>query len=284
MPMLMMGCSQTDIPLIKERHFDEIKGIIMEPISRTIMGSDGSVLWEAEDCISVFLSTGFHHKYILTEGQKTASGKFTFSESISDSPKQTSHYAVYPFNESNSLNAEGKISVNISSWANQTYSENSLEIDNAFMTGKSTNTNFAFYNATSMARFELSSNVPGSFSISSISLSSDSKFLNGNGSIDMTKDKPLIECIGSEETNKMNTLTCAKSVILTEQPTYFYILVPPADYSDLKITIRGTDELNGTDLLWEKTLEQTTTFERSKYKRIEKIFKASDFSGNIESD
>ena len=283
--MVMMGCTQTsEIPLDEENNFDIVKGLIMEPMSRTSMGDDGSVLWKKDDAISIFLSTGYHHKYVLSTGDGKTSGVFAYSNQVTNSNKQNSHYAVYPFSENHTLDAEGKISVDLSSWANQNYTQASFEDDKALMTGKSENTEFSFYNAASMARFELSSNVPGSYSITSISLSSESMPLNGNATVDMTQVKPSVTCSGTEEANKTNTLTCAEPVMLEENPIVFYVLIPPGTYSALQIKVVGKDELNNQELLWETTLSEPVIFERSNFKTFKKEFEASDFSGNIENN
>ena len=226
----------------------------------------------------------FHNCYNLSDGANTTSATFSPGEYVGTCNARDCHYAIYPFSKDYVLNDNNTVSFDLSSWAMQNYTEGTFEDDKSFMTGKSTNTTFGFYNASSMARVKLSSVVPGSYSISSVSFTSASKALNGQAVIDMTKEKPAIECAETEdESCHTNTLVCSSNIILTNEPTEFYILMPANTYSDLVMTVKGINEMNGDELSLRKEYSDIT-FRRSVIETFNYQFSAVDFSGEINPD
>lgn len=280
--LLMNACSQESDNV---EELSIIQGQIMDASSRTYL-DNGKIIWKAGDAISVFLKTGFHQCHDLSAGDGTSSATFSYRSTIEENTEKLDcHYAVYPFSNNYVLNNDNTISVDLSSWATQNYTENTFEDDKAFMTGKSTSITFPFYNAQSLARVKLSSVVPGSFSISSVSFTSPSAALNGNAVIDMTQEKPILVL---EDTNveacRTNTLVCASNIILTDEPTEFYVLMPSGTYSDLTLTVKGFNEMDGSALSWSKTYNYDITFQRSVIETFNHKFEAVDFSGEIKPD
>ena len=286
--MLISSCSQDEYSSLDDSIKGKaVTGLIMENTSRTYLDNNQDVIWNDGDAISIFGNTGYHYHYALKDGSGTTSANFEYINTVGSADGNTTeyNYAVYPFSNNHLLLADNKISVDVSSWAMQYYVESTFENEKAFMTGKSLNTVFPFYNAQSLARVELSSVVPGSYSISSISFHSETLALNGTAVINMTEDKPVLVCTDTEnESCKTNTLLCSPQIMLTDSPKYFYIVMPSATYKDLTLTIRGTNKMDKSDLFWSVTLDEDVTFNRSSIKRFTKQFEAVDFSGEILPD
>lgn len=279
---LLASCSEGLEHINESQQF---QGVILESSSRTYL-DNGNVIWKNSDAISVFLSSGFHHCYELSNGEGTNTATFSYKQSVGTSNKLDCHYAIYPFSDSHILNDDKSISLDLSSWATQNYTENSFEDDQSVMTGKSTTTVFPFYNANSLARVKLSSVVPGSYSISSVSFTSASAALNGKAIINMANEKPfLMFTENNEKACRTNTLVCTSDIILTDEPICFYILMPVGTYNDLTLTINGIDEMNNrTEFTWSKAYNEDITFSRSMIETFNHKFDAVDFSGEIKPD
>ena len=280
--MIMSACSQ-DTEKLEEA--GNIQGWIMDTSSRTYL-NDNKVIWKEGDAISVFIKTGFHNRYDLSQGEGTTTATFSPGEYVGPCVARGDyHYAIYPFSSKHVLDETHTLSVDLSSWAMQNYTEGTFEDDQSFMTGKSTNTTFPFYNAHSLARVKLSSVVPGSYSISSDSFTSASAALKGQATINMKEDRPVITCTQTDnESCHTNTLVCSSKIILTNEATEFYILMPTNTYGDLVLTVKGINEMEGTELSWSKEYNYDITFERSKIETFNHQFEAVDFSGEIKPD
>lgn len=280
--LVMASCSQDTAFQDESKEFEEFTGDIMDNHSRTFLNGN-QVVWNADDEISIFIKTGYHQRWKVGTGGNTTSAKFSFVSNVENSPTfEDSHYAVYPFNEGNEISDDKIISMDLSSLAIQNYQEGTFENGKSIMAGKSGNTNIPFKNALSLARIELSSVVPGSYSISSVSISSTSVSLNGPAEIDMTQDEFIVRCIGTGVDSYMcNKVQCAQNIVLGEGTMDFYVLLPSGTYPDMTITIQGTNEMDGTPLNWSKEL-QNITFRRNEIKTFPKELEAVDFSGNLE--
>ena len=280
--LLMCACSQdTDY----EGEFEKIQGKIMDFSSRTYLnGRD--VIWKADDAISVFAKNGYHYRYELTDGANTTNATFQYQSAIQrGGTKPNDNYAIYPFSANHKLNDGHTIDVDLTFWKEQTYTANSFEDDKSFMTGKSGNLSFPFYNSHSLARVKLSSVIPDVYRITSVSFSSETTILNGKATIDMTVERPILVLKEPESPDdasyKTNTLVCNDGVVLTDAPIDFYILMPVSVHDNLKLTVTGTNLLDGSPLDWSKSYSNIT-FKRSLYEEFNCMLPVI-FSGNIES-
>lgn len=276
--LVMASCSQNSL-FEEEFESDVFTGQMIEGFSRTSIDGNKNVNWHADDMISIFIKTGYHHCYKVNEGAGTASATFKFDSQVASSSKFDCHYAIYPFDENYRISDDKKVSVDLTSWATQSYQEGTFESGKSVMTAKSTSLNLPFLNANSLIRVRLSAVVPGSYSISSISLSS-SEALNGPGVIDLSVDEPIVTLTGTEDKYKSITLECAEPILLVEDAIDFYILVPAKTYNDLTVTISGTNEMEGSSFNWSVT--RSVPCVRNKITTLPKKFDAVDFSGTLE--
>lgn len=269
-------------------------GIIQLEDSRTSLGNNGMVIWSDNDVVSIFKKSGYHQKYQVENGG-SANATFKYAgESQKHSVELDQNYAVYPYSVNHTITAEKEFRLDLSSLKNQVYTENSFENGQSVMTAKSANTELYFYNALSMIRFKLWSDVPGAYSINKITLTSNNN-LNGDATIDMTKDKQAAVFNGTGE--KTSILTINEAVVLTEEGNIdnngvatgghdFYMLVPAGEYAkeDLTILIEGEDE-NGEDLKFEAKYpsdDEGLILERSAIHTISHEFTAETWTGVIE--
>lgn len=286
--MTMIGCSQDELQNIEVAESAVTATISDAATTRTMMDADGKVLWLSGDDISLMLKAGYHNRYVVSGAVNSNATTFAQDPSTAEialNKVLPSHYAVYPYNSGITVSDDANsLTVDVSGWANQSYTEGTFEDDKAIMTAKSTNLNLAFKNAFSLFEFKLSSKVSGSYSISSISVTSAAHALNGTATIDMSLTEPYLACTGTAAENKTNTLSLSSPIMLTQTPKAFYLLVPVGTYepNDLTITFAGTNELDGTPI--SKSVNPTFEVEcfRSKKTTINKVFEAVEFSGSTE--
>lgn len=293
--MALMGCSQEDQQFVQQDTNEVFTGIIKVEDSRTSLGDNGMVIWSDNDLVSIFKKSGYHQKYKVEKGGN-ANATFKYAgESQEHNVELDKNYAVYPYSVNHTISAEKKFELELSSLENQVYTENSFENGKSVMTAKSANTELYFYNALSMIRFKLWSDVPGAYSINKITLTSKDNSLNGNATVDMTKDKPV--AVFNENGEKTSILTIDEAVVLTEEGKIddngvatgghdFYMLVPAGEYAkeDLTILIEGEDE-NGEELKFEAKYpsnDEGLTLERSAIHTISHEFTAETWTGVIE--
>ena len=277
----MASCSQ-DSSYVEEVNGNEnFTGQMMDAFSRTSLDDDNKVVWQSDDEVSIFVKTGYHQRWKLKEGAGTPSATFEYVSSHGNSTALDSHYALYPFSEEYTISDDKQVTVDLSSWANQVCQEGTFESGKSVMTAKSTSLNLPFLNANSLIRVRLAAAVPGSYSISSISLSA-SEALNGPGVIDLSAEKPIVTLTGTADENKSITLACTEPVLLGDEEVDFYILVPAKTYSDMAVKIIGTNEMDGTPLELPISISSSVPCNRSQITTLSKTLDDVDFSGSVE--
>lgn len=278
---IIASCSQDILPVDEMNESQMFTGQMMDCFSRTGIDANNKVIWHSDDEISIFTNTGYHQQWKVKEGTGTASATFEYVSYLGTTTAFDSHYALYPFSANYQISENKQVIVDLSSWANQVYQEGTFESGKSVMTAKSTTMNLPFLNANSLIRVKLGSKVPGSYSISSITLSS-SEALNGPGVIDLSVEKPIVTLTGTANEHKCITLQCSESVMLGVEEVDFYILVPAKTYSDMTVTITGTNEMDRTSLNW--TSEPLTVpCNRNEITTLPKTFDPVEFSGSLEN-
>lgn len=289
--MALIGCSQEEQQFWVNETNESFSGVMEVNESRTTLGDDGKVVWSEADAISIFKKSGYHQKYQVENGGSIEATFKYAGESARHGLDLTQNYSVYPYSAGHTLTEAGVFTLDLSSLATQNYTENSFEDEKSVMTAKSTDTNLFFYNALSMIRFKLWSEVPGDYRIASITLTSASNILNGTATVDMSEDKPVAKFTAGEYTT---SLSCADPVVLEAGGSLvegvatgghdFYMMVPAGTFAaeDLTIRIEGTDG-NGNGLVYEVEYPEELTLERSKIFTIYKKFSEEVWTGSIET-
>ena len=185
--MALTSCSEENEALLNNT-FEVFTGEIVTSESRTSLGSDNSVLWSDDDAINLFKKTGYYQKYKVKQGGK-ATASFVYDDANVKGNTLDQHYAVYPYSVNNTISGQ-TITVDLSTLANQTYTEDSFEEGKAVMVAKSETTNLPFKNALSVIRVNLKIGGPViDATVSSIKITSADKALTGMATVDMSQEK-----------------------------------------------------------------------------------------------
>lgn len=197
---------------------------------------DGTaVLWNMNDELTIFTKTAHNRQYRVKElsnGNRTANfGYVTYSGT--DGSKISSNYAIYPYNEQTTLN--GEVITTIFN-ADQVYNAEKVDLGNALMVAKSSTTNLQFVNATSLLRFNVKKNIPDTFTLKSIKLTSATNKLAGEVMIDFTTGaKAVVAASGS------NTVTLSGiNTEITQEEQPFYIALPATNFAANDLTVTFT--------------------------------------------
>ena len=286
--MALIGCTKEEATITNGTN-DAYTAIIEVEQTRTNLGSDGSTLWSDEDAVSIFKSSGYHQKYVVEAGgSSTATLKYG-GVSSQHGVNMAHNYAVYPYSANHTIDAQEMLTLDLSTLAEQSYVEGSFDNQKAAMTAKSDDKNLSFFNVLSTLRIKLCSDVPGDYSIKSITLTSATQPLNGVATVDMSMDKQPAVFTSAAVESRSTKLTCVEAVMLNEPCDEttgghdFYILLPATVFpaNDLTIKIEGED-VNGQDLVYEATYPLELALVRSGITTIHHNFEAADWVGNIE--
>ena len=277
--MALTSCSEENEALLNNT-FEVFTGEIVTSESRTSLGSDNSVLWSDDDAINLFKKTGYYQKYKVKQGGSTTAS-FVYDDVNVTGNTLDQHYAVYPYSVNNTISGQ-TITVDLSTLANQTYTEDSFEEGKAVMVAKSETTNLPFKNALSVIRVNL--NIGGPVidaTVSSIKITSADKALTGMATVDMSQEKQ--PAVVAADGGKVITLT-APNVKLSKEMTPFYIMFPAGNYAENELTVEVTAVINGERKVCEFPLP-AVEIKRSMIKTLEKTFDDDEeWTGSTEGD
>lgn len=179
---LFVSCTETEVGLVPTI---EPSGDFTATIDQTRAELNGNaVIWNSEDLVTIFTKTSHNRKYQITElSDDSLTATFGYvSYTGTDKTKITTNYALYPYDVDATLSG-GVITTSIN--PAQVYGGNSLEY--AIMAAASNSTDFAFKNACALIRFKVSvSDIsPDTFMLNAITLSTASKAIAGEATIDL---------------------------------------------------------------------------------------------------
>lgn len=273
--LLLSGCTQYDEELLQNEKMEVFTAFISAENTRTGLADDGKgVLWNKGDALTIFRKNSYNTKYVLSTGENTKSGVFKYASVFTGDGSIEGidqYYSVYPYDGDITITTDKKVMIVVPE--EQTYIENSFDGKSAFMTAVSATEELSFKNACSVLKVNLKS-MPGySYDVSKLIVSSKTKAMNGEATIDMTSSVPVMTLGEVTDNNKVLTLNCGKGIVV-DNPTNaipFYLLVAPGTYpkEDLTLTVCYT---NGTSE--SVVIPAELTFERNK------IFTANYICGN----
>lgn len=192
---------------------------------------DGHRVWTKADKIGVFGSQGgANAKYTLyNESDGEASGKFYGPEVRGDV------YAYYPYAENVTMDGS-KVALGFP--AEQTYDADVVKQfreNTELFIAKSTDGNLEFLHPLGC----LGVGIKGGISVKSVTLSSGSHPLAGTIGLDFADDFEASSVTGSLRSVKL-VLEQPVTVDM-EVPTVFYLMIPPAVYDDLTVSVETAD-------------------------------------------
>ena len=227
---------------------------------------DLQVLWNKDDRISIFNKSTYNREYCFTGEDGENSGEIVAIGKKGSGDKIDRICAVYPYQESTSINSSGEVSFELP--AVQYYKENSFGLKANTMVSVSApdDSKLRFKNVGGyLALMMYGSNVK----VSSIILrGNNDEDLSGPSTIEMTEDGPTVSIDGSEDTKQIR-LYCKEIVELgsswdPEDCTIFWIVVPPVDFSQgFNVTVATPDGKTCT-----KSTSKHITIDRSTVTRL----------------
>lgn len=204
-------------------------------VRNSLTDKDGEryILWSEGDVIGIFGSAAGRNVAATVDPEFVGTRRAVF-DYLGDVEGIFCGY--YPYNANASINGDV---LTTALPARQTYSPTSVFASNTtIMAGyvRGEENVLEFKNACAILEIQLT----GSELIKSLSLTSGSQPLAGNGSVNLRDEQPVFK-IRSADTSAQYciTLDLGEGVRLTSAPTPFYFVVPAGTYDDLTLVTEG---------------------------------------------
>lgn len=192
-----------------------------------------AVVWNEEDCLTIFTSTSHNRKYQVKElsedGRTATFGYVSFTGNNSEAI--TSNYALYPYDANATLSGD---IITTTLAATQTYNAATSNVDGALMAAKSENNNFSFVNAGAMMRFKVSKIIPDVRTLQAIKVASAANNIAGEVTINCGLDAHT--AVVSDNGVKEITLAEINTEITTDVQS-FYVAMPAVDFAKDDVTV-----------------------------------------------
>lgn len=206
-------------------------------------------LWSNGDEIGVYSGSSTADPFKLTDGEDSNSGKFAGSTRTGDKT------AVYPYSICGKLSGSA-ISVTLPE--KQTYRSGNISSGAYPMVATGDDSNLRFKNLCSVLKISITGNV----TVNSIVFSANDESVKSSGEATITVDAQNPKLVMSANANGSVELVCP-SVILSDNPTDFYIVVPSQEYSSGFSLAIDTDKGNMV-----RATDNDITLKRSELYRI----------------
>ena len=231
------------------KEMEEIQQVTGMPVltagtamTRTTLGEDYAVTWDADDALSAFLGNGANLKYGYEGEAGATSGDFAYASGAPTARSYSMNYAVYPYDKNVRMEQAGHVTLDFP--AVQQYVKGSFDPKAAIMAAASDGFQMAFQNACGFIELRLY----GSATIRSITITGlDGEKIAGPADLWVYDDDvPELEISGDGSATL--TLECKTPVTLgttADTPTTFWIAVPPTYFRE-GFTITVKDWQGGT--------------------------------------
>lgn len=240
------------------------------PDTKVSVGEDIKLFWDAEDRISIFNKNTHNQPYQFSGETGDKAGIFTrVSDLIEAENDLGSIYAVYPYQESTTINDAGIITLTLPS--EQTYKEGSFGPGANTMISTTADNYLAFKNLGGYLVLKFY----GSGSIKSIKLEGNGdEPLSGEATVTVMESVPVISMASTAGTSI--TLNCETPVELGDTPKVFWMVVPPTTFTQ-GFTLTVTDP-NG-NVFFKETTRDDLAITRNSVLRIAPIAVSFNTSG-----
>ncbi|MBQ5738062.1 MAG: leucine-rich repeat protein [Alistipes sp.] len=229
---LLASCSEIEIDV----NAIEVGEDFTATVAETRAELDGvAVLWNEADELTIFTKTAHNRHYrvkSLSNGNRSATFGYV-SYSGNDNTKISNNYAVYPYDADATLSGE-VITTKLN--AEQVYNAEKVDLANALMVAKSTSTALQFVNATSLMRFDVSNNMPDSYTLSSIKLVSAANKLAGEVTIDLSADSKAVVTESGVNEVTLSAINCE----ISAEKQSFYVVLPATTFAAKDLTVTFT--------------------------------------------
>ena len=203
----------------------------VEAATRTYFDDDLHLFWTAGDLITIF-NVGLNEKYAFDGETGENSGTFTFLEMPDETPWTLSrNYAVYPYNELTSINADETI--NLSLPAVQEYAEGSFGLGANTMVAVTSSTDDTFLPFKNLGGY-IVLKLYGSGTVKSVTLSGNNgEKIAGKAVVSASYGSDPVTVMDDSATGTI-TIDCGDGVTIgstAADATAFWFVVPPVTFS-----------------------------------------------------
>ena len=288
MSVALVGCSQDDHLDFVDADKSKFTGVMEVLDSRTSLNDENKVVWNLNDQVSIFEGDNANSLYKVSS---ITDGKADFEFESYEAPEEwidfDDNYAVYPYDEENSIDADGIIYAPVA--AEYTFKDEASSIATALMVAKSSGYSLNFTNAQGILCLRLNAQKATKYgAIKSIKFTSQANNLSGTAKMSWDGTNPPEAEIVPNGAGKELTINLDESllVVLPESTTgtyaEYYVPVVPTTFeaNDLAMTITWTSgEEYGPIVVPSKF-----SVERKKIKNIKHTVGKSSFDGVIDDD
>ena len=254
----LIGCTQNDegldnITSTPEKSQTEFYASMPECDTRTYVEDNRYLRWNADDEITVFAGNSYNSHWQFAGENGANSGKFNeINEGgfVTGTPLDlTANYAIYPYDENNSINEAGVVSLTLP--AVQEYNH---AYENSFGAGantmmavtKNSSDNFlSFKNLCGYLKLKFYGN---DVTVKSITVKGNNgEKIAGPATVSMAYGSEPTITMGDDATDTI-TVDCGEGVALSKDaanPTTFWVVIPEITFEE-GITIEVTDINNQT--------------------------------------
>ena len=217
----------------------------VEAQTKSYLDEDWQILWNANDEISAFVKRTTNWKYRFAGAEGAQAGDFTPIDVPDTGNTITNVYAIYPYSASNSIDANGVMTVNFP--ATQTYKANSFgqgaNTMVAVSSTESTNaSNLSFKSACGYLMLKLYGN---NVKVMSVSLKGkNNEKIAGAATISMPLGGDPTVAMASNATDEI-VLDCGSGVTIgnsSSNYTEFWLAIPPVTFENgftVTVTTKG---------------------------------------------
>ena len=249
---MLASCSQEEQLGFTDEAKSGFTGVMETVDSRTTLDDDNKVGWTVnKDTVSIFEMDDQNTKYVVSSLSGDVANFSFVDYTPKDSPVTLEYnYAVYPYDDNNSISSEGVISAPVSATI-ENYSGKNDAVAKALMVAKSSTTDLSFTNAQGFLLLRLNAQKPTNYGgIKSIKIASTSHNLAGTATMSWSSDTDKPEAKITNGTKEL-TITLASDLQSNNLPksadgeyTEYYIpMVPTAfEKGDATMTIIWADE------------------------------------------
>ena len=247
--ILMVSCTKDDL-----RHSQDYAGTFptfyasfdnqAETDTKTYIDSKMKLRWTKGDSLSIFVGNTYNHKYKFDGETGANNGSFSAisnPEYFAAEPLDA-NYAVYPYNASNEMSADGGMSIVLPSV--QKYAQNSFGLGANTMVAATENKQDNFLQFKNLCGYVVVK-LYGEGNVTSIKLEGNNgEKISGKADVQAAFGT-LPSVTMSEEATTSITLDCGEGVALgttAESATEFWFCVPPVTFSKgFTVTATKTD-------------------------------------------
>ena len=261
----------------------------MEVIGSRTELEDNKVKWKGDETISIFEMDNVNAQYQVSGALENGIATFNFVNFIK--PEEVvplgSNYAVYPYNEANTIDADGNISAPVSD--KYTFTDRASSIETALMVAKTDENHFNFTNAQGIICLRLNAQQPYKWgAIQSITLTSKTNLLSGTAKMGWGEGNEAPIAVIQEGGGKKLTINLSddnkKELPASQdnnQYAEFYVPVVPTlfEADDLTLTIEFANSKT-----YNVTIDKTFEVERKEIQTLKHTIGASTWEGEIEGD